>query len=175
VTPVIRSDAADRTVVYGSTVSTTWTAYAGGRVAGNRPVRLCVALGAAPAFTCSPAATGANGTVAARRTVTAPYRVKLVVPAGASTNAVSSATAGVSVRSLARLAVRSSTTLTATLTGVAGQTVRIERWTGTRWTTDRTYRAVAAYTVTVSRGHRYRMVVPATPLIAGSASTPVTP
>jgi hypothetical protein len=57
-----------------------------------------------------------------------------------------------------------------TLTGVAGQTVQVQRRSGTRWTLASAYPAEADHLVTGLPDGTYRIVVPTTPAMIGSTS-----
>jgi hypothetical protein len=164
-------------VYYGSTVNPTFYVRVGGVLAKNRPVQLCKATGVT--FACTTVSTTSAGSVPVRLNVTGSYRIKLVVPATATTTAVTSDVYTVSAQSLARLSRVNATTLTASVTGATGQTVQIQRQTGpatAAWTTWKRYAATPAATITgVSHGYRYRLVVASTATVIGSTSGAVAP
>ncbi len=179
VTPVITSDGQDQTVFYGTTVSVTFSVRVGDAPSTGRLVQLCTATGASRTYGCKAVTTSTAGSVVLRGTATGSYRVKLIIPATATSDAVTSPAYAVTVQALARLAVRNSTSLTATVTGAAGQQVQVQRQTGrttSAWTVFRTYAAVLAATVAgVSHGCRYRLVVASTATVNGYTTGAVTP
>jgi type VII secretion-associated serine protease mycosin len=174
VTPVITSDGSSRLVDYGTVVRTTFTVRAGGVPWARQPVQVCTAAKGAATFRCSHTTTSATGTVLAKHTATAPHRLYLVATATKTSNAVTSPTYSTTVQAVAAMERRSSRQLIATLTGVAGQTVRLQRLDGGTWTTVTTYRATSRYTVKKPvAGATYRIVVPDSPLVIGTVSNAV--
>jgi type VII secretion-associated serine protease mycosin len=169
VTPSVTSDGVSGTVPYGTVVTTTFAVTAGGLPWGRRPAKVCIAE-AATSFKCRNTTTTAAGKVAVKRTATAPYRVKLVVSATKTSDAVTSETYSYAVQAVARMEKRGRT-LAATLRGAAGQTVQLQRLNAGTWTTVVTYRAVSRYTVRKPvTGAEYRIVVPDTALVTGTVS-----
>jgi hypothetical protein len=65
--------------------------------------------------------------------------------------------------------------LTATIAGAAGQAVQLQRLDGTRWLPVTTYRATTIHPLPgLIAGRTYRLVVPATAVLAGTTSDNVT-
>jgi hypothetical protein len=150
-------------------VSTTFTVTADGLPWARRPAQVCIAE-AATTFRCRTTTTTAAGRVAVKRTVTAPYRLKLVVRATRTSDAVTSETYSYGVQAVARMQ-KKDRTLTATLHGAAGQQVKLQRLDAGTWRTVVTYRAASRYTVRKPMtGAEYRIVVPDTALMTGAVS-----
>jgi type VII secretion-associated serine protease mycosin len=172
VTPVVTSSAPSQQVVYGTTMTTTFTVTALGKPWAAQPVQVCVSENNG-VFRCTTVNTSAAGTVTVIRTATSPYQLQLLVNGTATSNAVTSATYTYSVRAAATLAKDGAKSLTAVITGAAGQTVEVQRFDGHTWKVAATYRAAARATVTSDSGYGYRIVVPATASIAGTTSNTV--
>ncbi len=173
VQPVVTSDGASQTVVYATAVTTTFTVTAGGLPFAGRAAQVCLAEKLSTTFKCRTATTSTTGTVAVRRSVTVPYRVKLVLPATKTSTTATSDTHTYTVRSVATMEKRNRS-LYADLRGAAGQTVQVQRLVGGAWTTVATYRATARYTVRKPvAGAEYRIVVPDVAQMGGTVSNSV--
>jgi type VII secretion-associated serine protease mycosin len=170
VTPVVSSTAVSQVVPYGAQTSTTFTVTAQGQKWAGRPVSICTAV-PDRAFQCAPATTSSAGTVRYTRATTGWYQVRLMVTATATSTAVTSPTYTYTPRAAVQLQKQGRYTATASIGGVAGQSVQVQRLDGGAWVTLRTYRAVARYTLSDLRVRSaYRIVVPSTATVAGAQS-----
>jgi hypothetical protein len=170
-TPVVQSPAWSRTVGYGSSVLTEFTVLAGGQPWSGRPVQVCIAEGGTAPFSCAATTTLAGGVVRHQRKATGTYRVRLLVPATAESNAASSATYTYTVRAVPTLRRVSSYSVSATVAGPAGQATSLQRYAGGRWTTVTQFPAGGTLTVTGLRaGYPYRLSVEPTARVAGATS-----
>jgi subtilisin family serine protease len=169
---VVVSSVATKLVSYGTRTSTTFTASAAGRRLAGRAASMCVSDGGA-AWRCSAVRTDAAGRYILVRTATGAFRARLHVPATA-TSAAASATAGYTVQARV-MAVRSGRgAITVRVTGATGQKTQVQRYLGKRWTTVRTYPAVASRKVTkLVKGGTYRVVLTNTPAVRGVTSRTV--
>ena len=171
VTPIIRSDKASQTVTHGTATTTTFTVTAG-RQAGRRPGRPDLHGGEqqldVPVHHHGHLG-GRHGDRAEDR-----HRHLQDQARGArdrDSTAAASDTYTYTVRAAATLAKNGSTALLARVTGVAGQTVQVQRLDGQKWIAVATYRAVATCTINgVRSGTTYRVVVPDTATIVGVTS-----
>ncbi len=173
VTPTVTSDGVSGTVPYGTAVTTTFTVTADGLPWAKRPAQVCIAEKGATTFRCRTATTTSTGKVAVKQSATSPYRLRLVVSATKTSDAVTSETHSYGVHAVATME-KNRTTLTATLRGTAGQTVQLQRLHAGAWTTVTTYRATTRYTVkNPVTGAEYRILVPDTALVTGTVSNSV--
>ena len=147
ITPTVTLNATARLVKYGSTPTVTFTVAADDIPMAQQPVSVCVAVGSAP-FDCTDATTDDTGTLAWPRRATAPFRIRLAVPATDSTDAVTSATANYKVQAVATAARAGAKALSVAIGGIDRQTVQVQRLDGTRWVTAKKFRAAAHTTVT---------------------------
>ena len=168
--PTVTLNATARLVKYGSAPVVKFTVDADGEPMARQPVSVCVSVGGGT-FGCTAATTGDDGTVTRPRRATAPFRIRLQVPATGTTTAVTSATAGYKVQAVATATRAGARALRVAIGGVDRQTVRVQRLDGTRWVVARTFRAAARTTVGgLTAKKRYRVVVPATTVFAGTTS-----
>jgi len=170
ITPTVTLNATARLVKYGSTPSVRFTVDADGTPMALQPVSVCVSVRNA-AFGCTDATTDGDGALSWPQRATAPFRVRLTVPATDTTTAVTSATATYKVQAVAIATRAGSRALSVAIGGVDRQNVQVQRQDGTRWVTVKTFRATARTTVTgLTAKKRYRAVVPSTPVFAGTVS-----
>jgi hypothetical protein len=166
-------NATARLVKYGSTPIVTFTVAADDIPMAGQPVSVCVAVGSA-SFTCTAATTDDTGTLAWPRRATAPFRIRLDVPATDSTESVTSATAKYKVQAVAIASRAGAKALSVAVGGIDGQMVQVQRLDGTRWVTAKKFRAAAHTTVTgLTARKRYRVVVPGTAVFAGTTTAVV--
>ena len=160
--PMIRADAKQGTVSYGSTVRTTFTVTAGGQPWSSRAANVCIAT------KCSPATTSSTGTVVVTHKATASFPLRLIV-------AGRSATQAWTVRSTAKLTRTGRTTLAATLGVPAGTTVRLQKLVKDKWVTVSTLRRNTgrASLTRLATKTSYRMVVTASASATGVTSNTV--
>jgi subtilisin family serine protease len=170
--PTIKVASLRRLVPFGNTVTTTFTITAFGKPWVQQPVQVCLAP-AGSAFTCTDDTTTDRGTVAVRQTALQTYAVKIATTATDSSDPVVSPAATVVVGSRVTLAATAPDALTVSLAGAVGQTVQVQRMSGTRWILATTYPAEADHAVTGLPAGRYRVVVPSTPAMIGSTSAVV--
>jgi serine protease len=135
-------------------------------------VQVCVTeAGGSPV--CTAAVTGKTGTVPVKRTATTGYTLRVVVAATGTTAEVTSPVATVTVKATVK-ASRSKTTMTVTMTGVAGQSVEVQQLVTKVWTKVGAFPAAAKATVgNLVAGQKYRVVVPDTAGILGATSSAV--
>jgi hypothetical protein len=170
VQPVVTSTATSRTVEHGTVVGTGFSVKAGGTYWAGKKVAVCVAVANAK-YRCTDAVTSSTGTVQQARTATAGFKVYLYVYAGPGSKSAISATYTYTVRAKAGLDRTGSRTLTARVGGDSGQTVRLQRLDGSRWTTVAEYRATPVRTFGgLKAGARYRLTVTGTAAVAGAES-----
>jgi serine protease len=170
--PTIKVASLRRLVPFGNAVTTTFTITAFGKPWVQQPVQVCLAP-AGSAFTCTDDTTTDRGTVAVRQTALQTYAVKIATTATDSSDPVVSPAATVVVGSRVTLAATAPDALTVSLAGAVGQTVQVQRMSGTRWILATTYPAEADHAVTGLPAGRYRVVVPSTPAMIGSTSAVV--
>jgi serine protease len=170
--PTIRVAGLRQLVPFGNTASTTFTITAFGKPWVQQPVQVCLAP-AASAFTCSDDTTTDGGTVTVSQTALQTYVVKIITTASDTSDPVASPAVTVTVGSRVTLASPAAGTLDVTLAGAAGQTVQVQRVSGTRWVIATTFPAEADHVVTGLPAGRYRVVVPSAPAMIGSTSTTV--
>jgi type 1 fimbria pilin len=93
------------------------------------------------------------------------------VPATDTTAAATSATATYKVLAVATATRAGARALTVAIGGLDSQSVQVQRLDGARWVKVKTFRAAARTTVTgLTAKKRYRIVVPNTPVFAGTVS-----
>jgi serine protease len=172
VKPAVTVSPASQQVAYGSATTTTFTVTAAGKAWAQRPVQICVTETGGK-LTCTAATTDASGAVAVKRTATIGYQVYVQVTATDASEAATSPTATVTVRATVAVA-RSGNTMTVAISGVAGQTVQVQRQNGSSWVTVGSYKAAAKATVgNLTTGQHYRVVVPDATGITGATSLTV--
>ncbi|SNY65729.1 S8 family peptidase [Paractinoplanes atraurantiacus] len=170
--PVVTVSPATKQVTHGTSVATTFTVKSAGKALANTPVQVCVTEAGGSAV-CTAATTGKSGTVAVKRTATTGYTVHVVVAATATTAEVTSPAATVTVKATVKVS-RSKTSMTVTMTGVAGQTVEVQQLVNKVWTTVGDFPAAARTTVgDLVLKQKYRVVVPDTAGILGATSSAV--
>ena len=170
VTPSVTLNATARLVKYRSTPTVQFTVDTDGEPMAQQPVSVCVSVNQG-AFGCTAATTADDGTVTWPQRATAPFRIRLVVPATDITTAVTSATATYKVQAAATATRAGARALSVAIGGVDGQIVQVQRLDGTSWATVKTFRAAARTTVTgLTAKKRYRVVMPGTSLFAGTTS-----
>ncbi|MEU4622158.1 S8 family peptidase [Actinoplanes sp. NPDC023801] len=173
-TPLITTNVTTREVAYGTRVSVTFTVRVGGKSLNRKPVRLCVAETGSEAV-CTETTTGATGSVVLTRTATAGFKVHAEVAETATTNAARSATSTFTVRAKVTLARTAKGVMTVALLGAAGQTVQVQQYANRAWQNVGEYTAAPMTRVSgLIPGQRYRVVVPDTAAILGTASIPIT-
>jgi len=172
VKPAVAVSPLTQQVGYGATAKVTFTVTADGKAWASRPVQVCV-VDTGVAAKCTNALTGSNGAIAVTRVSTAAYKLYMQVNATDVSEAVTSATATVTVQ--ARVAVvRSGKSMTISLSGVAGQKILVQHKNGSSWVTMLSYRASAKTKVSgLATGQHYRVVVPDATGIAGASSATV--
>ncbi|MFF5079105.1 S8 family serine peptidase [Actinoplanes sp. NPDC000266] len=171
-TPVVTVSPATKQVNYGANVSTTFTVKSAKKPLANTPVQVCVTEAGGSAV-CTAATTSKSGTVPVKRTATTGYTVHVVVGATATTAEVTSPVATVTVKATVKLS-RAKTSMTVTMTGVAGQTVEVQQLINKVWTTVGDFPAAAKSTVgDLVLKQKYRVVVPDTTGILGLTSSAV--
>lgn len=171
VTPAVQLNATARLIRYGSTPTVTFTVTAGGAPLAGQAAQVCVAVNGA-GYRCTHVTTGDDGVVTWAERATAPFRIRLAVPATAGTTAVTSATANYRMQAVVTATKASTRSLTVAIGGVAGQTVAVQRLDGTRWVTAKKFKAAARTTVTgLTAKKRYRVVVPNSPTYTGATSS----
>ncbi|MFG1991948.1 S8 family serine peptidase [Actinoplanes sp. NPDC048988] len=153
-----------RDVAYGTRLTTRYTVKAGSSPLAGRAAQLCVASGN-KAFTCTSMTTTAAGTVTVAATATANRRVRLTV-AG-----VSSPVTSYVVRPRLAVAKAGARKMRIAMTGVAGQRLSVQRWTGKGWHAIRSYPAASGRLVTgLVAGATYRVVAPASTALSSKTS-----
>ncbi|MEU4622160.1 S8 family peptidase [Actinoplanes sp. NPDC023801] len=177
VKPVITANVTGAEVVYGTTVSTTFTVTAGGQAWAGKPVQVCVAEGGA-GFSCTDTTTSTFGTVQVNRTAKAYFKVVVTATATPASEAVTSTPVSYRVWASATLVKTGYGQVEATLVGAAGRATQIQQWADGAW------RTVGAYTASVSPmkvsltglrpGQTYRVVVPASATVMGFTSASIT-
>ncbi|MFI5934672.1 S8 family peptidase [Actinoplanes sp. NPDC051494] len=173
-TTAITVGAGALTVLYGTRITTRYAVTIDGSPAADRAAQVCTAT-ATSAFTCTAATTTADGTVTVAATATGARRIRLTVPATATASSAVSPVTTYTVRTQVAATRGTARTLKVTLTGAAGQLVRVQRWTTGGWRQVTSYRATRSHTVTgLVTGARYRVVVPATTTLTGATSPTVT-
>ena len=172
--PVVTLTPASQTVVAGTGVTTTFTVTGNGRPWAEKPVKVCVTpVGAAA--TCTTATTDAKGVVQVKFPATGKTTVQLTVTETDTSVAATSPVATILVRAQATMKRTAPGALTATIAGAAGQAVQLQRLDGTRWLPVTTYRATTIHPLPgLIAGRTYRLVVPATAVLAGTTSDNVT-
>jgi serine protease len=171
---VITSNAASQQVAYNTKVDTVFTVTIDGAVASRRSIQICTADKGA-ATKCRNGSTKADGSYTLSRKITFPYDVHLVVPATKKSPVTGeSETYSYSVTSVVTLAQKK-TALIVTLTGAGKQINELQRsLDGANWESYRTFKASSKSTLTkVPVGYLYQVVVPDSPLVAGSTSNTV--
>ncbi|HEY0532664.1 MAG TPA: S8 family peptidase [Actinoplanes sp.] len=154
------------------TASTTFTITAFGKPWAQQPVQVCLAP-TGSAYTCTDDTTTEVGTVTVLQTASRTYAVKVLTTASDSSEPVASPVVTVTVGSRVTLAGTAPGTLEVSLAGAVGQTVQVQRMSGTRWVLAGTYPAEADHVVTGLASGRYRVVVPSVPAMIGSTSATV--
>jgi serine protease len=173
VRPTITVSPLTQTVLAGTTAMTTFTVSAAGKAWAQQPVQLCLAP-AGGAFTCTKAVTGTNGSIQVGVQATGAFQLNLVALATDTSEAVTSGTASVSVRSQLTVTRTAPGSLSAKLSGAVGQTVQVQRLDGGKWLNVTTYRAEPTHALTgLVAGQTYRVVVPSTSAVVGVTSDPV--
>jgi hypothetical protein len=171
VTPTVTVAAPAGTVDHGTVVTTSFTVRGGGALWARKPVSVCVAELPSTAYRCTGTTTSPSGAVRHTRTATGSYAVKVLVTATSGSRAATSQVYPVQVRAVAKVRKSAARTVRATVAGAAGQTVTVQRWTGTGWVPASTYRATATRSVTgLTPGAVYRLSVAAGPGIGGTVS-----
>ncbi|MEU4557986.1 S8 family serine peptidase [Actinoplanes sp. NPDC023936] len=174
-TPVITANVSAKDVNYGTTSVTTFTVKAGGKAFAKKAVQVCVADNGA-GFACTDTVTTSSGTVAVSRKATAAYQLQLKVVPSATNAAATSATVSYRVKATVSAVRGLKGSMTVTINGVAGQTVRVQQFVGGLWTDVSTFVAQTAKTpvtgLTVKQ--KYRVVVPDAAGILGATSATVT-
>ncbi|GAA0510618.1 hypothetical protein Ade02nite_46030 [Paractinoplanes deccanensis] len=170
--PVVTVSPATKQVTYGAAVTTTFTVKSAGKTLPYASVQVCVSeAGGSPV--CTSATTSKSGTVPVKRTATAAYTVQVTVAETSTTAQVTSPAAAVTVKATARVS-RSKSTMTVTMTGVAGQTVEVQQMVNKVWAKVGDFPAAARTTVgNLVTGQKYRVVVPDTAGIVGVTSSAV--
>jgi subtilisin family serine protease len=172
VKPAVAVSPLTQQVVYGATATVTFTVTASGKAWAQRPVQVCV-VDTGAAAKCTATQSGTNGSVVVSRAATAGYQLYLQVNATDASEAVTSPTATVTVRAGVTV-VRSGTSMTVSLTGMAGQKVQIQHQEGSSWVTKLSYQASAKTMVSgLVTGQHYRVVVPDAIGILGVTSATV--
>jgi serine protease len=170
VRPLVKASVGSQSVLYGTATSTTFTVTSADRPWAQRPAQVCLAEGNG-AFQCTATTTTDAGLVVVPRTATGPFRIKVIVTGTDTSETVTSAVANYTVRSQIVATRTADGTLTATVTGAAGQVVQVQRLDKNRWIVASTYNAEPTHTVTgLIAGARYRLVLPSTATIPGSTS-----
>ncbi|GAA3945695.1 S8 family serine peptidase [Actinoplanes auranticolor] len=168
--PVITVKSSHLRAVYGSTVTVTYAVTVGDKAAVHLPVRVGISVGNR-AFAFRDGITDASGRVVVTRAATALFRMRLVIRETASLLPVTSPTSVITVGSRAVLTKRSTGALTASVSGAAGQLVRVQRYTRHRWVTVSTYTIRPTRIITgLTSGQRYRVVVFGTTTVTGAIS-----
>ncbi|WP_328460510.1 S8 family peptidase [Actinoplanes sp. NBC_00393] len=167
--PVVTANVSTKQVGYGMTTRTVFTVAAGGTAWAAQPVSVCYsAVGGR--WTCTPATTTTAGTYTYTRKATGAFRVRLAA-AATSTNTAASDIAIYTVKATVAVARAGKGTLTVRVTGATGQKVTVQRYTGGKWKTAKTYAAVTSRKVTgLAAGGRYRVVVAGTAAVQGVTS-----
>jgi serine protease len=170
VRPLVKVSVGSQSVLYGIATSTTFTVTSADRPWAQRPAQVCLAEGNG-AFQCTATTTTDAGLVVVPRTATGPFKIKVIVTGTDTSETVTSAVVGYTVRSQIVATRTADGTLTATVTGAAGQVVQVQRFDKNRWIVALTYNAEPTHTVTgLTAGARYRLVLPNTATIPGSTS-----
>jgi serine protease len=169
--PSITTRTTATSVVYGTTVSVTYTVTAAGKPLANQPVRVVTTPVGAPAAYLD-LVTNGSGVVTFARPATGRFQVGLTVPAGATTLEATAPAVTFLVRAEVALSSPAAGTLKVLLTGATGQTVQVLRLDRNRWVLTGTYVAnKPEYTLTgLTRGMSYRVNVPTTTAVAGLTS-----
>ena len=170
VTPTVTLNATARLVKYGSTPTVTFAVEADGEPMAQQPVSVCVSANGG-AFGCTDATTDDDGILDWPQRATAPFRIRLTVPATDMTTAVTSATATYKVQAVATATRAGARALSVAIGGVDRQSVQVQRQDGARWVTVKTFRAATRTTVSgLPAKKRYRVVVPNSATFAGTTS-----
>jgi serine protease len=169
VKPVITANVKAQTVRYGTKVRVVFTVKAHGNAWAGKTVHVCDPTG------CKTRTTSSSGTVTSDTyTVKGRYAVHLKVPATATSTAVTSAASTFKASAAVSATRHSKTAMRVKITGAVGQTVRVQRLSGKKWVTVKTYRAVGSATVSrLATRQQYRVVVVATTTIASATSRTV--
>jgi serine protease len=172
--PAITVSPLTQTVVAGSMTSTTFTVTgAAGKPWAQQPVQICLTPAGGVA-SCTRGVTGTNGSIQVGVQATGSFQLTLIALATDTSEAVTSATATVSVRSQLTVTRTAPGALTAKMSGAAGQTVAVQRQDGDKWVAVSTYRAEASHALTgLVTGKTYRLVVPSTTAVTGVTSASV--
>jgi serine protease len=173
VTPAIKTTAGSTSLVYGTNATVTYTVTTAGKAYAGKTVRIGTATPGG-AFTWTEATTGSTGVVSFSRAATGHLQVKLLVPGTATTVETTSTTTSFTVRAQVAVTSPAKGTIKVALTGAAGQTVQVQRYEKSRWTTVTTYPAAAQVTLTgATSGSQFRVVVPSTSTLTGVTSATV--
>ena len=165
---VVTSNVTTRTVGYGTSTTTTFKVTSVGKPLADTPVSVCLAAGAA--FTCNPVTTDAHGAYSVTRVADATFKARLFVPS-AGEFAAASATATYTVKAVVTVVRARKGVLTVKVTGASGQSMKVQRHTGGKWRTVRTFGTVATRTVTgLVAGSSYRVVVADAKTVTGVTS-----
>ncbi|MEU4241235.1 S8 family serine peptidase [Actinoplanes sp. NPDC026619] len=157
-----------RQATFGESTGTSFTVTMVGDPVADRPVNLCVSVDDAD-FTCSSAVTDAAGTVSWNQLATAPFRVRLSIPGADAT-----ATVAYDVRATVSITADGPDAAAVTIGGVDGQTVLLQRFTGTTWATVQRFPAGEQTRITgLTPGARYRVALPMTRRFVGVISPAV--
>ncbi|GID27371.1 S8 family serine peptidase [Paractinoplanes brasiliensis] len=175
VRPAVKVTASPTSVVYGTTVTVTYTVTAAGAPWAGKPVQLGTTTPGKAAFTYTDATTDAAGKVVLTQPAIGRFQAKLVVPATETSTATASAVTTYAVRASATVSSPAEQTLQIELAGAVGQKVQVQRFERKRWIV---IGAVVASSpeITVSglvSGVSHRILVPNTPTVAGLTSAPV--
>jgi serine protease len=170
--PTIKVAQARQNAAYGDTATTTFTVSALNKPWAQQPVQVCVAP-AGTTYTCTADTTSDTGTVTVLQNVSSTYAVKIVTTASDTADAITSPVVTVTAAIRVTVASAAPGSLEVTLTGVAGQTVQVQRRVGTRWTLAAAYPAETDHVLTGLTTGSYRVIVPMTPALLGATSATV--
>ncbi|MBU2666442.1 S8 family peptidase [Actinoplanes bogorensis] len=161
VTPSIRVTTSTTSSVYGATVTVTYALTANNAPFASQPVKIVMTPAGGKATTIA-ATTDAYGKVVFSRSATAPFQVRLDVPASDSANPVSSPTVTFSVRSTASVTSPAARQLELKLAGPSGQTIEVQRLEKSKWVKYGTFTAGTGTTLVkpLPSGATVRLVVP---------------
>jgi type VII secretion-associated serine protease mycosin len=166
---VVTANVTTRTVNFGTRTTTSFKVTSAGRTLAGAPVSVCLAVGAG-AFTCNPVTTDANGAYSVSRIADGAFKARLFVPS-TSEFAAASATATYTVKAVVTVVRAKPGVLSVKVTGASGQTMNIQRYTGGKWKTVKTFGTTATRTVTgLVKDSKYRVVVADTKIVTGVTS-----
>ncbi|MET0417219.1 MAG: S8 family serine peptidase [Actinoplanes sp.] len=171
VRPAVNVTSSATSVVYGTTSTVTYSVTASGKAWANQPVQIGVTAPGTTVVTWTDATTDAAGKVVVARPAHGRFQVRLAVLATDTSLAVSSPVTTFAVRAAATVTSPAKGSLKLTLSGAVGQTVQVQRYDRSRWTTVTTFAASRSEAeLTGVPPGTYRFVVPSTASVTGLTS-----